>query len=135
MTYTLAADIYLGDFSSQLYEFLVLPRACVFLDVRGEGGIDDSKLPEMWRCGETVTGLEDVIGALDRSMKRHPEYRPHQSALVLDAYGDPAISASMQASDELIAMTRQVAQLGGGPPICKPGRGLDVGEEIDLAPA
>ncbi|WP_205012753.1 hypothetical protein [Nitrosomonas sp. HPC101] len=32
MTYTQAADIYLGDASSQVYEFLQRPRPCVFLN-------------------------------------------------------------------------------------------------------
>jgi CDP-glycerol glycerophosphotransferase (TagB/SpsB family) len=32
MSYTEAADIYLGDVSSQIYEFLIRPRPCIFLN-------------------------------------------------------------------------------------------------------
>lgn len=32
MTYTLTADIYLGDLSSQLYEFLIKPRPVAFIN-------------------------------------------------------------------------------------------------------
>ncbi len=32
MSYTTAADIYLGDVSSQVYEFLYEPRPCLFLN-------------------------------------------------------------------------------------------------------
>lgn len=32
MAYTLGADIYLGDESSQVYEFLIEPRSCIFLN-------------------------------------------------------------------------------------------------------
>ena len=32
MTYTLAADLYLGDVSSQVYEFLLRPRPCLFIN-------------------------------------------------------------------------------------------------------
>lgn len=32
MTYTLTADIYLGDLSSQLYEFLIRPRPVAFIN-------------------------------------------------------------------------------------------------------
>lgn len=35
MSYTRAADIYLGDVSSQIYEFLRTPRPCLFLDPHG----------------------------------------------------------------------------------------------------
>jgi hypothetical protein len=31
MTYMLGADIYMGDVSSQIYEFLLEPRSCIFL--------------------------------------------------------------------------------------------------------
>ena len=34
MAYTQRADIYLGDVSSQVYEFLLNPRPCVFLNPR-----------------------------------------------------------------------------------------------------
>src|SRR5690606_36439804 len=32
MSYTLGADIYVGDVSSQVYEFLVRPRPCLFIN-------------------------------------------------------------------------------------------------------
>ena len=35
MTYTNAADIYLGDVSSQVYEFSTQPRPCVFINAHG----------------------------------------------------------------------------------------------------
>ncbi|QGN55394.1 glycosyl transferase [Novosphingobium sp. Gsoil 351] len=104
MTYTLAGDIYLGEFSSQLYEFLVIPRPCVFIDIKGDGGAGDSKLPDMWRCGETVTRVEDVVPALDRAIARHGEFLAQQEALVRDGYGDQSVSASERAAQELIEM-------------------------------
>jgi CDP-Glycerol:Poly(glycerophosphate) glycerophosphotransferase len=35
MTYVQAADIYLGDISSQVYEFIRVPRPCIFLNTEG----------------------------------------------------------------------------------------------------
>ena len=32
MTYTKQADIYLGDVSSQVYEFMLKPRPCIFFN-------------------------------------------------------------------------------------------------------
>src|SRR3546814_8277328 len=40
MTYTLAADIYLGDVSSQVYEFMLQPRPYLFLDAEGVDGCE-----------------------------------------------------------------------------------------------
>ena len=104
MTYTLAADIYLGEFSSQLYEFLAIPRATVFFDIRGDGGAEDSKLPEMWLTGETVTGVEAIVPALDRAMEQHADFRSRQLALVAEACGDPNFSAAERAATELLSM-------------------------------
>ncbi len=47
MTYTRAADVYLGDVSSQVYEFLSESRPCVFLnahdvDYRGDANYSHS---------------------------------------------------------------------------------------------
>ena len=109
MTYTLAGDIYLGEFSSQLYEFLVMPRPCVFIDIKGDGGAGDSKLPDMWRCGETVTRVADVVIALDRAIARHGEFLAQQQALVTDGFGDLSISASERAAEELIEMASLAA--------------------------
>jgi len=104
MTYTLAADIYLGEFSSQLYEFLIYPRPCVFIDVLGDGGAGDTALPAMWASGETVRRAEDVVPALARAAERHPEFIGHQRDLVRRAFGDADSDAADRAADALLAM-------------------------------
>lgn len=104
MTYTLAADIYLGEFSSQLYEFLIAPRPAVFIDVLGDGGQDDTNLPAMWATGETVRGVEDVVPALLRARDRHAEFVDRQRALTRRAFGDLESDAAELAADVLLGM-------------------------------
>ncbi|MEX2353604.1 MAG: hypothetical protein WD709_05410, partial [Gammaproteobacteria bacterium] len=41
MTYTLAADVYLGDVSSQIWEFLVHPKPCLFVNTHNVAWEDD----------------------------------------------------------------------------------------------
>lgn len=53
MTYTNRADIYLGDVSSQVYEYLLVPRPCVFLDAHGTDWIDDKNYAH-WRAGPVI---------------------------------------------------------------------------------
>src|SRR5262249_27598207 len=64
MTYTLAADIYLGDASSQVYEFLIEPRPCIFINSHRARWQDDPNYA-FWRFGPVV----DSINALDAALK------------------------------------------------------------------
>lgn len=81
MAYTQRADIYLGDASSQIYEFLLRQRPCVFLNSHGAAWRDDANYAH-WRMGpviETVAGLGE---ALARSCDDHAAiYRPIQKAM------------------------------------------------------
>ena len=104
MTYTLAADIYLGEFSSQLYEFLLYPRPCVFFDTVGDGGLGDTNLPIMWQLGEVVRHIDDVVPALLRAQKRHGEFSALQRDVTHRAFGDIKQDAAERAADELLAM-------------------------------
>lgn len=73
MTYTRAADIYLGDVSSQVYEFLYPPRPCVFLLPSGVER-QESEDFAFHRFGETVKTLDAAIIALREAPGRHPEF-------------------------------------------------------------
>ncbi|MCH8686106.1 glycosyl transferase [Pedomonas mirosovicensis] len=87
MSYTLAADLYIGDVSSQVYEFLIKPRPCLFInshDARWEGSEDYA----MWRCGEVITPRSDILAAVERSFASHAQYRPVQEARARYALGE-----------------------------------------------
>ncbi|WP_260923252.1 glycosyl transferase [Novosphingobium sp. 9] len=77
MTYTLGADIYVGDVSSQVYEFLVHPRPCLFIDVAGTAWRDCDNFA-MWHFGEVVGADVDVIAAVDRAIAAHGAYAAWQ---------------------------------------------------------
>lgn len=88
MTYTLAADIYMGDVSSQVYEFIKTPRPCVFLN--------PSRLPWQgdpdflfWTMGPVVTGVNELDAAIARAgdpafMARQKEMFAHTFALTAE---------------------------------------------------
>ncbi len=103
MTYTLGADIYLGDFSSQLYEWLIFPRPCVFIDQEGDGGASDTKLPEMWSLGEAITSPADLLPAVHRATAKHADFKARQIAVMHDAIGDIRVPADELAADRIIA--------------------------------
>jgi len=65
MSYTNRADIYLGDVSSQVYEFLRAPRPCLFLNSHGVEWQGDHNYLH-WQAGpvlESANGLLDAIDA------------------------------------------------------------------------
>jgi hypothetical protein len=64
MTYTDAADIYLGDASSQVYEFLRTPRPCIFLNPARQTWHGDADFAH-WQTGPVV----HTIAELDRALK------------------------------------------------------------------
>ncbi|MFC7551787.1 sensor domain-containing protein [Pseudoroseomonas wenyumeiae] len=87
MSYALAADIYLGDMSSQLYEFLVRPRPVAFLNAHHAAWRDDPRFAG-WALGEVAEAPEDVISTIDRAVAGQPDRAARQQAAVQDAFGD-----------------------------------------------
>ena len=80
MSYTQAADIYLGDVSSQIYEFLHTPRPCLFLNAHDVAHRGDANYLH-WQAGEVLTDTADLGTALDRAVAEHERYRPVQRRL------------------------------------------------------
>jgi hypothetical protein len=81
MAYTNRADLYLGDVSSQVYEFLIQPRPCVFLNAHGFAWENDPNFAH-WRAGPVIDGARDLAWALDQARVEHPgRYRPIQREL------------------------------------------------------
>ncbi|MBB3989309.1 hypothetical protein [Croceicoccus naphthovorans] len=101
MTYTLAADLYIGDVSSQVYEYLVLPRPCLFVDPHGVDWEYDANYA-MWHFGPVIAPEKDPIAAIDRAFADHPAYVRWQKqrmqyaidGISWDMRGQPMLSAS-----------------------------------------
>lgn len=89
MTYTRTADIYLGDVSSQVYEFLSEPKPCIFIansDTQWDGNPDYAH----WDYGPVCHSSAEVMAALSRASQTLPDYAQIQSKGCLAAKGDPA---------------------------------------------
>lgn len=78
MTYILTADIYLGDVSSQVYEFLYKPRPCVFLNGHHVPWRDNPYYFH-WTLGQVVDDVRtDLRPALEKAFPSHPDFLPKQ---------------------------------------------------------
>jgi hypothetical protein len=80
MSYTNAADIYLGDVSSQVYEFLRQPRPCIFLDPHRRDHAGDLNYAH-WRTGPVIPDVAELDGTLRSAFATHPEFVGSQQAL------------------------------------------------------
>jgi hypothetical protein len=80
MTYTLGADIYLGDVSSQVYEFLLRPRPCIFLNAHQADWKNDPNYLH-WNCGPVLEDVTALEATLARAAEDHAAYRSVQESL------------------------------------------------------
>jgi hypothetical protein len=114
MSYTQAADIYLGDASSQIYEFLLRPRPCIFLDSHG---VDWRGNPNFrhWEAGEVISGPAELGAALDRAPDLHERhYRAVQQAMFAESF-DLDDTPSSERAARVIASLADRRRKGQGP--------------------
>jgi len=103
MSYTRAADIYLGDVSSQIYEFETQPRPAVFIDSASSNWRGNPNFA-MWAMGEVVPADPGAImRAIDAAPERHAAYVAEQRRLVGDSLGEDWAGAPERAADAILA--------------------------------
>lgn len=110
MSYTSGADIYLGDVSSQVYEFLATPRPCLFLNAHE---VDWAGDPDylFWTLGDVVNDLAELPGALEQAPARHPLYADAQRGRLAESIGgDPAGAARRGAEAILGFLAKNAGQ-------------------------
>jgi hypothetical protein len=109
MTYTRRADVYLGDVSSQVYEFLREPKPCVFLDAHGPDWRGDPNYAH-WTAGRVVSDVERLGEALDAALDEHrTHYRAVQRQLLertFDLTEEPSADRAARAIADFAASRR-----------------------------
>ncbi|MDA5194250.1 hypothetical protein [Govanella unica] len=85
MTYTLGADIYLGDVSSQIYEFLVQPRPSVFLNSHHAKWQGNPNY-RCWSLGPVIEGTDDLGQALSNAREDRGGYFDRQRKLFAETF-------------------------------------------------
>lgn len=97
-SYTRMADVYLGDSSSQIIEFLANPRPCVIADS-----------PSMtWppgdyqKCGDVVLTVDDIWPAIMAASERHSAYRDFQHGLATKALGNAGAEAAVRSARAIL---------------------------------
>jgi len=124
MAYTNRADVYLGDASSQVYEFLVRPRPCLFLNPHHLPWEGDANFAH-WRTGRVLTNASELGPALAEARHDHEQtYRPVQQAL-FDASFDLTEEPSARRAARAVARFAGLSAPGLSPvaaPLADPPR-------------
>jgi hypothetical protein len=101
MSYTSAADIYVGDVSSQVYEFLTIAKPCIFIDAHGAAWRDNPDYA-MWQFGPVCSDMTQIVDALDYANESHSAYVKIQRVMVADALGDSGDRAAEVAAQQFV---------------------------------
>ncbi|MES2498507.1 MAG: hypothetical protein V4618_20510 [Pseudomonadota bacterium] len=105
MSYTSRADIYLGDVSSQVYEFLRASRPCLFLNANHlEWSEDENYLH--WHFGPVLDDCAALIAAVDDAVRSHPFYAARQRAGFVATFSDEDTPASIRAATAIATHLR-----------------------------
>lgn len=111
MSYTNRADIYIGDVSSQVYEFLRVPRPCLFLNSHGARWQDDPNYLH-WRAGPVLDNADNLLNAIDAAVASHGDYAPVQQALIDATFALSPEPSAERAADAISAFLEGKAARG-----------------------
>jgi hypothetical protein len=78
MSYTLSADVYIGDVSSQVYEFLYRPRACFFIDTHSAPSPGAMPEYDFWNNGPVARSAKQLLPLLPDHAEIALQYRTAQ---------------------------------------------------------
>lgn len=99
MSYMMGSDAYIGDVSSQVYEFLVRPRPVFFLDRRSRPDPDDTVNHLFWKAGPVARSLDELIALIPRYAEIGEEFRQDQVDLFEYTFSITDRTASQRAAD------------------------------------
>lgn len=109
MTYTRAADLYLGDVSSQVYEFLTRPRPCLFLNPHKVDWANDPNY-RYWHAGPVIDRVDGLITAVDAAFASFPDYLSVQQALLDETFSVTEVPAARRGAEAILAMLERQHQ-------------------------
>ncbi|MEO7503795.1 MAG: glycosyl transferase [Sphingomicrobium sp.] len=101
MSYSRAADVYIGDASSQAYEYIREPRPCIFLNLDHRDWRGDPSFAH-WEFGQVIEELAELRPALERAAAVQTHYAPIQQAALARSIDQSAMPASVRQADAIL---------------------------------
>ena len=103
MDYTRSAALYLGDVSSQVYEFIRTPKPCVFLNPRGVAWRNDEHYAH-WHFGPVATTVGEAMSLMRSGLNAPGDFTSAQREGLREAI----VQSSATASEEIAAVLSNV---------------------------
>ncbi|AOH85208.1 hypothetical protein AWL63_15830 [Sphingomonas panacis] len=101
MSYVKGADIYLGDVSSQIYEWIQRPRPAIFFNTHmpdWRSSMDYSH----WSLGEVIGGVGEMPAAIARSLANPRGYQDVQQSAYAATFSHSERPAAERAADAVV---------------------------------
>lgn len=101
MTYPRAASVFLGEISSQVYEFILEPRPCIFINTRKISYENDSHF-RFWKLGEVIQEVNELDRALKTALQNFESYRPIQEKMCMEIFYQEAHSTASERAAQAV---------------------------------
>jgi len=102
MVYPQMADIYLGDVSSQSYEFMITPRPCIFINAE-KIDYENHMFYPFWTAGKVVENIGQLDHALKQATESLPTYISEQKRLTaVSMQQEVGSTATQRAASEMV---------------------------------
>ena len=102
MSYARSADIYLGDVSSQIYEWIREPRPAIFLNTHREEW-NDAPDYRCWNLGQVIGSIAELPAALDRALAGPDPFARRQAEAAAETFSITDRPAGERAADAIMA--------------------------------
>lgn len=125
MDYLNRADIYLGDASSQVYEFLIEPRPCIFFNAHGFSWKSDKNFAH-WHLGSVIDEVGGLGEALSAASAEHQSfYRQQQEQMLRYTFELADVPSSVRAARAIMEVAGSTRR--------SPRRATHVSQQAGLA--
>jgi hypothetical protein len=101
MSYILSADIYLGDVSSQIYEWIQRPRPAIFINTHQPRWRDLADYGH-WALGDVIETAEQLPSAMQRALAEPHRYRFAQESADRATFSRSDRPAVVRAADAIM---------------------------------
>ena len=105
MTYTQAADVYIGDASSQVYEFIRTPRPCIFLNLDRIDWRSSSNYTH-WHLGQVIESIDELPTALANAKELQPQFEEAQRKMSAASIDETGGLASQRQAEAILDFAR-----------------------------
>jgi hypothetical protein len=109
MTYTAYADIYLGDVSSQIYEFLIQEtKPAIFINAHNFDWQNDKHF-QNWHLGKVIENVENLGKILNSRNVWQKDFEEKQKKAIAYTFDiDPNKSSSKRVAEAIINLGKQI---------------------------